>query len=291
MKGLSRFFPAPPGPGTHGDAGLFGPESAAWHLARERLILAGGPAALLLQVAHPLVGEGVHAHSGFATDPLQRLRGTLDAVLTVTFGDQAQVRAAAVHVARKHRPVKGVLREPSPSLPAGTPYRADDPDLSLWVFSTLVWSAVEVTETFFRPVPDEERDTYYRDMTRMAQLFNVPDRLLPPDYAGLERYVRRQVEEVLDVGQTARLIARQILQPDPPIVPRLLEPLASILAAGVLPQPVRAAYGLPWRRRERVVFAVVRRAARLLIPMLPARARYWPHYAIALRRVRTVARK
>ena len=286
MRGLDRFFPTAPGPGARGDAGIFGPDSTAWRLARERAILVGGPAALLLQVAHPLVGEGVRAHSGFATDPLQRLRGTLDAVLTVTFGDHAQVRAAAGHVARKHRPVEGVLPEPTSSLPAGTPYRADDPDLSLWVFATLVWSAVEVTETFLRPVSAGERDAYYGDMRRMAHLFNVPDELLPSDYEGLERYVRRQVEEVLDVGPAARLIARQILEPDPPIVPRPLEPLASILAAGVLPPRLREAYGLSWRRRERVAFGVVRRAARLLIPLLPARVRYWPHHAVALRRVR-----
>jgi uncharacterized protein (DUF2236 family) len=285
VKGLDRFLPAAPGPGTGGDAGLFGPGSTAWHIARERAVLAGGPAALLLQVAHPLVGEGVRAHSGFSADPLKRLRGTLDAVLTVTFGDHQQVRAAAGYVARKHRPVEGVLPEASTSLPAGTPYRADDPHLSLWVFATLVWSAVEVTETFLRPVPPEERDAYYRDMTRMAHLFNVPDELLPPAYAELEQYVRRQVGEVLDVGPAARLIARQILEPDPPIVPRPLGPLASILAAGVLPPRLREAYGLPWRRRERAVFAVVRRAARLLIPVLPGRMRYWPHYAVALRRM------
>jgi uncharacterized protein (DUF2236 family) len=281
LRGFERFFPAAPAPGLAGDAGLFGPGSAAWRIARERLIIAGGPAALLLQVAHPLVGEGVRAHSGFATDPLQRLRGTLDAVLTVTFGDQAQVRAAAGHVARKHRPVTGDLPEAASSIPAGTAYRASDPDLSLWVFSTLVCSAVEVTQVFLRPVTQPERDAYYRDMSRMAHLFNVPDHLLPPDYAALTCYVDEQVATTLDVGPTARLIARQILAPDPPIVAWPFRTAPAIVAAGILPPGLRQAYGLPWRRRERLVFAVVRRAARLTVPLLPARIRYWPHYAVA----------
>lgn len=281
MNAFDRFFPAAPAPGAPGDPGIFGPGSAAWRINRERAILAGGPAALLLQVAHPLVGEGVRAHSGFTGDPLQRLRGTLDAVLTVSFGDGAQVRSAVDSVARKHGPVRGSLPEPTRSLPAGTSYRANDPALSLWVFSTLVWSALEVTHALLRPVPPEERDAYYQDMTQMARLFNVTEDLLPEDYASLERYVDEQLGATLDVGSTARLIARQILDPEPPIVPRPLRPLASVLAAGVLPSALREAYALPWRRRDRAAFAVLRRASRVAAPWLPARVRYWPHYGVA----------
>lgn len=285
MSRLGSFFPPAPGPGTAGDPGIFGPGSAAWRVGRERVILAGGPAALLLQVAHPLVAEGVRAHSDFAADPLRRLRGTLDAVLTVSFGDRTQVGGAVDYVERKHRPVQGTLPVRAGALPAGTPYRASDPELSLWVFATLVWSAVEVTDAFLRPLAGKERDAYYRDMTRMAHLFNVPAALLPEDYAGLERYVEQQVSATLDVGPDAALIARQVLAPDPPIIARPVRPLPAVLAAGVLPPAVRTAYELPWRRRERVCFAVVRRATRLAAPLLPARIRYWPHYLVARQRV------
>ncbi|WP_434995752.1 oxygenase MpaB family protein [Arthrobacter sp. Ld5] len=285
MRGFARFFPPAPAPGRAGDAGLFGPRSTAWRVARERLVVAGGPAALLLQVAHPLVGEGVRAHSDFAADPLQRLRGTLDAVLTVTFGDRAQVRAAAGRVARMHRPVTGTLPRPSAALPAGTPYSAADPGLALWVFATLVWTALQVTDRFLRPTTAEEREAYYRDMTQLARVFGVTDAVLPADYPGLDRYVTEQVRDTLDAGPTARLIARQILAPDPPLLPAPLRPLPAVLAAGILPARLREGYGLPWRRRERVVFAVVRWGTRLVVPLLPDRVRYWPHYLVARDRV------
>ncbi|MHA7219026.1 oxygenase MpaB family protein [Arthrobacter sp. MDT1-48-3] len=285
MRGRGRFLPAAPGPGAPGDAGLYGPGSTAWRIARERTVLAGGPAALLLQVAHPLVAEGVRAHSGFATDPLQRLRGTLDAVLTVTFGDDAQVRAAAAHVARRHETVQGTLPTASSSLPAGTRYSANDPDLALWVFATLAWTAIEVTEVFLRPVGPEERDAYYRDMTRLGHVFGVPDALLPADYRGLRSYFDHQVRTTLDVGGAARSIAQQILAPDPPIVPPPLRPVPALLAAGILPPALREAYGLPWRRRDRIAFAVIRRAVRHAAPLLPAGLRYWPHYGVACRRL------
>jgi len=90
---------------------------------------------------------------------------------------------------------------------------------------------------------------------------------------------------VLNVGPTAQLIARQILAPEPPVVPWPLRRAASVLAAGILPAVFRDAYGLPWRCRERVMVAVVRRAARAVVPVLSARVRYWPHYRVARQRM------
>jgi len=287
----ASFFPPAPRAGETGDPGLFGPDSAAWRVGRERMLLAAGPAALLLQVAHPLVAEGVRAHSDFTADPLRRLRGTLDAVLTITFGDSVQVRAAVRHVGRRHRRVSGTLPAAAGRLPAGAAYRADDPDLALWVFATLVWTAIEGSDGFVGPVPPGERDAYYRDMTLMAHRFGVPAAVLPDDYPGLERYVDRTVRNALAVGPTALLLARQILSPRPAILPWPVRALPPLLAAGVLPPAVRDAYGLPWRRRERAVFGAARQAARRALPLLPARSRYWPHYAAALERMRTPGRR
>ena len=286
MLPLSAFFPPPPSAGQPGDPGLFGPGSAAWRIGRERVLLAGGPAALLLQVAHPLVAAGVAAHSDFTADPLRRLQGTLDAVLAVTFGDRAQVRAAARRVARRHRLVHGALPVATGPIPAGTPYRAGDPDLGLWVFATLVWTAVTVTDGFVRPLAPREREAYYVDMTRLAHQFGVPAGVLPDGYAALEQYVDDQVRQVLTVGPTAAALAEQILRPARPIVPAPARGVPALLAAGILPPRVRDAYGLAWHRRERLAFRAVQRATRLALPVLPAGTRYWPHHLVAAQRLR-----
>lgn len=290
MIPLSTFFPPPPPPGRLGDPGILGPGSTAWLIGRERLLLASGPAALLLQVAHPLVAEGVAVHSTFTADPLRRLRGTLDAVLTVTFGDGDQVRAAAWRVGRRHRLVTGTLPVATGSLAAGTPYRAQDPDLALWVFATLVWTSVVVTDGFVGPMPPAERDAYYRDMTQVARRFGVPASVLPADWSALDRYVADRVRHDLTVGPTATLLAGQVLAPDPPLLAGPARRLPALLAAGVLPPAVRDAYGLPWRHRERVAFHSARHVTRRLLPLLPERVRYWPHYLVATARLRTSAR-
>src|SRR5437899_10937020 len=81
--------------GEPGDPGLFGPGSAAWSINARAWLVLGGGRALLLQIAHPLVAAAVADHSGFDRDPWERLWGTLDAVLNVTFGDTNQAHDAA----------------------------------------------------------------------------------------------------------------------------------------------------------------------------------------------------
>jgi uncharacterized protein (DUF2236 family) len=55
-----------------------GPDSEVWRVWRERTLLLSGPAAVLLQLAHPLITAGVAAHRNFRADPLRRLRAVLD---------------------------------------------------------------------------------------------------------------------------------------------------------------------------------------------------------------------
>ena len=74
--------------------GLYGPRSQAWRLNREATLLLGaGPRALLMQIAHPLVAEGVAQHSNFREDPWRRLRATLRSYLTIVYGTTTQARA------------------------------------------------------------------------------------------------------------------------------------------------------------------------------------------------------
>ena len=61
-------------------------------------MLAGWGRAILLQLAHPLVAQGVADHSGFAADRrgrVRRLQRTLRAMLALTFGTAEEVAEAA----------------------------------------------------------------------------------------------------------------------------------------------------------------------------------------------------
>src|SRR6058998_1440450 len=81
--------------------------SVARRLNRELFLLLGGTAALLLQVAHPLVAAGVEQHSDFRRDPVRRLVRTVDTTLAVVFGERATAESALKRIGRSHAPVRG----------------------------------------------------------------------------------------------------------------------------------------------------------------------------------------
>src|SRR2546430_13228654 len=75
--------------------------SVARRLNRELFLLLGGTAALLMQVAHPLVAAGVEQHSSFQRDPIGRLRSTLNTPLAVVFAEPDEPRAALRRIDRR----------------------------------------------------------------------------------------------------------------------------------------------------------------------------------------------
>ena len=97
--------------------GFYGPGSQMWRINREAVLLGAGPAALLLQIAHPLVAEGVAAHSDYPADPFGRLRRTLRTTLAMVFGDGPEAERAVARLNRVHAGVRGEVDRPG--RPAG----------------------------------------------------------------------------------------------------------------------------------------------------------------------------
>ena len=68
---------------TH-DQGLFGPDSVAWRLHADPVMLIGGMRALLVQALEPRAMAGVDQHSKFREDPWGRLQRTTNFVMATT---------------------------------------------------------------------------------------------------------------------------------------------------------------------------------------------------------------
>ena len=277
--GPSSILPPAPPPGTHGDPGLV-PGAVVWGLARERLIVLGGPAALCLQAMHPLLAAGVADHSDYRRDTHSRLRNTLQAVLTVTFGDRAQGRAMAGAIGRRHASVRGRLRTSAGPFAAGTAYDATDPELGLWVHATLVYCAIEVERRYLGRFGDRERAAYYDQMRDFAHAFGVTDDVLPATYQDFRRWFAETLA-TLALTDEARQMGLDVL------TPRFAPPLPGaghltrVMTGDLLPPSVCAAYGL---RRRPVQAAVLRLLIRRLRRLVPDRFAFWPHYRQALAR-------
>src|SRR5438552_8920063 len=170
-------------------AGLYGPHSEAWRVNREGvLLLASGPRALLLQLAHPLIAEGVNQHSDFRNDPWTRLRRTVKSYLTIVYGSTAVARAEIRRLNAYHRSIVGPIDDPAARARFGDRYDAREPELSLWVHATLVESVATVSDAWIERLTPVRRARLYEETRPIGRAFGIPDRLLPRDVIAFDRY-------------------------------------------------------------------------------------------------------
>jgi uncharacterized protein (DUF2236 family) len=298
---------------ARGDPGLYGPGSEAWRLNREAMLLLGaGPRALLLQLAHPLVAEGVAQHSDFRADPWGRLAATLRSYLRIVYGSTAAARSEIRRLNELHRAVRGPVSDPGARARHGARYRARDPELSLWVHATLVDSTIAAYDAWIEPLSRARSATFYAETRVVGRAFGIPDELLPADLDAFEAYIGHMLapDGPIRVGDLARELGTTVLAP--PLGPALTAigdlrlagrdlraPLAAALAAlpsaayrwllwpavGLLPARVREGYGLRWGPLERAVGGWLVRAWRAWRPVLPADFRQMPQALAADRRV------
>jgi uncharacterized protein (DUF2236 family) len=66
--------------------------------------------------------------------------------------------------------------------------------------------------------------------------------------------------------------------------------LAALPAVGLLPGPIRAAYGFPWDGGRARALRVLAAASRGGLPFVPPVLRYWPTARRAARRARVAGR-
>ena len=246
---------------------------------REWAVALSGPRALLMQAAHPVAFAGFFAHTGSLDEPYERLQRTAEVMDTIAFGERAKADAMTARVRNIHSKVSGVTREPAGRFPAGTPYRADDPDLLLWIIATLVDSALLVYQRYVGPLTRDERDAYWQDYKVLGRLFGLRDEDMPDTIEDLEDYVADMLaSDTLHLTDEARELGIDIvLKPPVPFAARPLVEVANFVTVGLLPPRLRRAYGFSWDPvRGLAVRAGAEYTRRLFLPFVPRQLRHVP---------------
>jgi len=238
-------------------------------------VVAGWGRAILLQLAHPAIASGVHDHSSFRgsfRSSFRRMRSTVGAMLSLTFGDTEEMITAAASINSIHDRVRGRVHEG-----AGEPYSAHDPDLQRWVHATLLDSIPLTYELLVRPLTVGERDRYCSEAAIMEPLLGMPAEWLPRDSEQLDTYMREMLTGGrIVVTDTSRALARAVLYPPRWRVAWPAFRVAHLLAIGTLPSSLRQAYGFEWRPRDERAFTRWTAVLRASLRLLPPRAREWP---------------
>ncbi|GAA5019360.1 oxygenase MpaB family protein [Kitasatospora paranensis] len=261
--------------------GLFGPDSVSWRVHADPSMLLGGLRALMLQALHPLAMAGVARHSAFREDPWGRLYRTAFFIGAVTYGDGAEVREAVERVRRVHEHVRGT--DPV----TGRSYRADDPELLLWVHCSEVGSFLDVARRAGLGIDEAAADAYLREQVAVARLVGVPDDVpVPASVRELDAYNARVRPDLL-VTPAAREAVRFAFLP--PLRGRALLAAPAMpawgglvgLAVAMLPAWARRMYGLPgWRLTDHVA-TLEARAVRAALIRVPSAWREGPHLVAA----------
>ena len=253
----------------------------------------GGGRALILQVAHPVVAEGVGRFSNYEQAPWQRLVGTLDLYLRVVYGGPDETPAEAGERLRSlHRRIKGVDAQ-------GNHWHALDPAAFHWVHATLVQSMVEMRDRFGEPLTTLDRELFYEEMCEVAKLYGLRERDMPANWTEFEAYFDHMVQTELRDSELLQNVIRTVFHPAKPPVAPIPDPVWDLLAMpgsqliklvtiGSLPPLLRRRFGLRWTRERALALRAQQEAIRRVFPLLPDRLRLMPP-ALAARRGETLA--
>jgi len=245
-----------------------GPGSATWTINREMIVVAAWGRAILLQLAHPSIAAALNDHSSFRGgfgSAVRRLRATVGAMLSITFGGTEAMIAAAAGINSIHDRVRGAT------------YSAHDPDLQRWVHATLVDSIPRTYACLVGPLTPADRDRYCAEAAIMEPLLGMPQGWLPRDGAQLDAYMDGMLGSGrLAVNDTSRALARAVLYPPRWRAVWPAFRAMQLLTIGTLPASIRDAYGFAWSARDARALARWTALLRTLLRCLPAAARHWP---------------
>ncbi|KAL2861203.1 oxygenase MpaB family protein [Aspergillus lucknowensis] len=230
----------------------------------EAIILGGGAAAILLQVAHPGVAKGVNYHSSFAQRPVDRLRTTMTYVYSMLFGTPREKKKIIELVHQAHASIQG------------PDYAADDPSAQLWVAATLYAVAIDLYEQIFGVMDEDKAEAVYREYVVLGASLRVPLEMWPRTRAAFWVYWDEQLAS-FEVCDEAKSVAHDLLyNPKLPVYFKVMMPTLRLVTAELLPPRLREAYGLKTSKSRKRLYRSTMLVTKATYPFFPKAIRTFP---------------
>jgi uncharacterized protein (DUF2236 family) len=232
-----------------------------------------GQRALIIGALDPRNYVGTATHSRYRDLPFKRLAATGKMFETVFFGTRTEADRVLAVVRRMHGPVEGELDEDVGAFPAGTPYRAFDPELMLWTIAVAADSGCWFYEHLVRPMSADERDRLWAEWVRFGELFGMPQEVAPVGWDGFRTWFDgRLASAEMHLSDEARTTGFGVAFRIPfGAAGFFARDVHNLIMLGSLPPVVRAHYGLGWSRAQRLAFEAACRGLRASRPLSPRR--------------------
>ncbi|MCF8588307.1 oxygenase MpaB family protein [Gordonia liuliyuniae] len=147
--------------------------------------LTNGVANIIMQLALPAVGYGVHESRVISGSPrrrpIKRTRTTSQYLAVAVFGDDADRDRMRTEVADVHRAVISTPDSP-------TRYSGNSPDLQKWVAACLFRFYLDQYTTLYGDLSVTELDSLTRSASTLATTLNVRESAWPQTWDEYERY-------------------------------------------------------------------------------------------------------
>jgi uncharacterized protein (DUF2236 family) len=266
--------------------GFYPLHSELRRISSEMIVFLASGRALLLQVAHPTVGQGVHDHSNFRTDALGRGFRTFGSLYIMGFGRQKMAIDIAVRIYELHQKIKGVFPASEGEGRAGKKYSAMERDANVWVLATLLeGTKFAYDEVAPGSMEGHRLDHLYQDFRRLGRFFNIKDEDMPPTYAEFKTYFDGMVENTLFVTPAAMKVGKA-LQGSMKLPYAPGNWVLHVLAAETLPARIRDQFEIRSTPATRAAYQSIRGAMRAVHNNMPHNMRQLPLFLIPAWRVR-----
>ena len=254
--------------------GFFGPESMTWKMYREPSILLGSSRALLLQIAHPAIADGVKNYSDFQKNMTGRAHRTFTSMTRIWFGDKTTAINSAKRLYNIHSMIRGTAAWEIEDETIYKPYCAADPDLLFWVLATMIDTTLIATEKIQGELPVEQKRQFFEESKITAQLMGIPLKDYPTDLdAFYERYNSIINSKTLCVGKTGTEISNAIFK-----IPYPIRKFLQLIAGGFLPAKIADQFGLRLNLLSKMVFNFIVSFSKVSFKLTPSFLRYASAY-------------
>jgi uncharacterized protein (DUF2236 family) len=248
-------------------------DGIVWEKGADARAFAAAGTALLLQVAHPTVGAGVHEFSTFREDPWGRLWRTLDFVNVLVYAGPEPAAEMGARIRDFHKVIKGTK-------PDGTRYSALEPEAYTWVHVTLCEGIIRAHERFGRPMTVAEQAQLWGEWRPLGRFLGIRWRDMPETYDGYRAFVDEIVAERLERNAAVDEVY-EALTSTPPSPTKVLGPrtwgalnrpmmrFAGLATVGLMPPELRERLGLELSRSQALELRALGAASRALTPVMP----------------------